>query len=117
MPPQCIPKERRAAHLRGRLAPESLLRDLEAAEPNRPFVTLIGIKGSWTEAEDVQNVYGPAFRQEIESDPEITAQLDELRALGFEFGWGGYSDATGEEYTLHVHRNAEAEARLRSRLK
>jgi hypothetical protein len=37
MPPQSITKERRAAHLRGRLSPHSLLRDLEATEPNRPF--------------------------------------------------------------------------------
>jgi hypothetical protein len=36
-----------------------------------------------------------------------------MRALGFEFGWGGYSDPTGEEVTLHIRRNPEAEARLR----
>lgn len=33
----CIPKEQRAAHLRGRLKPENLLANLEAAsQPNRP---------------------------------------------------------------------------------
>lgn len=110
----CIPKERRAAHLRSRLKPENLLPALEAeTQPNRPYVELIGIKGSMTEAEELLEVHGLAFRAEIEGDPEITALLDEVRALGFEFGWGGYCDPTGQEVTLHIRRNREAEARLR----
>ena len=111
----CIPKEQRAAYLRARLRPAELLRSLEAAnQPGRPYADLIGIKGSASEWREVREIHGPAFREEIESDPEITALLDGMRALGFEFGWGGYSDPTGEEFTLHIRRNREAEARLRA---
>ena len=114
MPPSCHPKDERAAHLRGRLRPESLLHALEAeTQPNRPYAELIGIKDSVSEYKAMEEIHGPAFRAEIEGDPEITALLDEVRALGFEFGWGGYCDPTGIEVTLQIRRNPEAEERLR----
>jgi hypothetical protein len=110
----CLPPEQRALMLRRMLEPEQLLRALEAAtQPGRPFVELIGIKSSPSEWQELREVHGPAFRDEVQSDPEIVPLLDELRALGFEFGWGGYSDCTGEEVTLHIKRNREAEERLR----
>ena len=116
LPPQSIPKENRAAFLRGRLAPASLLRNLEAAtQPNRPFVVLIGIKSSPGDEMELREIYGPQFRTEVESDTTITDQLDELRALGFNFDWGGYTDSTGEEFMLLILRDPAAEARLRSR--
>lgn len=115
MPPQCHPKEKRAFYLRGMLKPENLLPLLErATEPGRPYADLIGIKDSASNWQELREVHGPAFRAEVESDPEITAMLDELRALGFEFGWGGYSEPAGEEVTLHIRRNPEAEQRLRA---
>ena len=109
-----LPKEQRAAMLRRMLEPEKLLRDLEAVDhPGRPFVELIGIKSSPSEWQELREVHGPALREEVESDPEIAALLDEMRALGFEFGWAGYSDQAGEFFTLHILRNRDAEARLR----
>ena len=96
------------------LQPENLLPRLEAAtEPGRPYADLIGIKDSATNWQELREIHGPAFRAEVEGDPEISAMLDKLRKLGFEFGWGGYSEPAGEEVTLHIQRNPEAEARLR----
>jgi hypothetical protein len=114
VPPQGHPKEQRAAYLRARLEPESLLRDFDGdVYAGRPYVVLIGIKDGPSEDEAMREVHGPAFRAEIEADPEIAPMLDRVRALGFEVEWGSYSDATTTEVMLRIRRNPEAEARLR----
>ena len=100
--------------MRARLQPQSLLRDFDGdVYAGLPYVVLIGIKDSPSEVQAVTDIYGPAFRAEVEADPEIAAMMDEVRALGFEFEWGTYSDAATVEFDLRIRRNPEAEQRLR----
>jgi hypothetical protein len=108
------PKEQRVPWLRHRLKPESLLRDFDGeVYAHLPDVVLIGIKDGPSEYRAMTEVHGPAFRSEIEGDREIAAMLDDVRALGFEFEWGVYADATTTEYMLRICRNPAAEQRLR----
>jgi len=117
LPPQGHPREQRVPFLRSRLSPESLLRDFEGdVYAGLPYVVLIGVKDSPSEQEAVREIHGPAFRAEIESDPEIASMLDRLRALGFEFEWGSYSDSTTSEFALRIRRNPDAEQRFRALL-
>jgi hypothetical protein len=112
--PAGIPKERRAAHLRGRLQPDRLLEDLDAAtQPNRPFVELIGIKASTSESEVFDREWVPEFKNHLQNDPAITEQIRPYIAMGFRFRWTGYFDPTGIECSFAIERNPEAERKLR----
>lgn len=114
MQPWSIAKERREAHLRGRLKPERLLADLEAATlPNRPFVELIGIKASNSETRIFEREWVPEFKDHLQTDPLITGQIRPYVEMGFRFRWTGYSDPTGIECCLAIERNPEAERKLR----